>query len=194
MSTAVILAGGLSSRMGFDKQQLIFNDELLLKKQIIILSDLFDHIIIVSNNHKSHMFLEYAKVSIYKDIIKGCGPLSGIHAGLTYSHDEFIYVIACDMPYINCEYIKYMQLQLKHQEGIVTRYGDWIEPFHAFYNRSLIKDIEDYLRSGKRSIYKLLGGKNITYISEETARTFSEDWSLFDNINTKQDLNNNSVI
>jgi len=193
MSTAVILAGGLSSRMGFDKKELMINNESLLEKQIETLSARFDHILIISNDDNLK-YSEYPKVTVYQDILKNHGPLGGIHAALTYSQDQHVYVIACDMPVINTKYITYLRSLLENQDAIVTRFGDWIEPFHAYYNRSMIDAIERYLKSGRRSIYELLKHQEVTYINEDITRTYTDDWSLFDNINTKEDLNQNNII
>lgn len=193
MSTAVILAGGLSSRMGFDKKELVINNESLLDKQIRCLSEVFDHVLIISNDD-SLKYSKYPKVSVYQDILMNHGPLGGIHAALSYSEDDFIYVIACDMPVINLEYITYLKSLLSEQDAIVTRYGDWIEPFHAYYNKSMIGVVERYLKSGRRSIYELLKQLEVTYISEDIARGYTSDWSLFNNINTKEDLNHDHII
>jgi len=193
MSTAVILAGGLSSRMGFDKKELMIDNESLLEKQIKTLSTQFDHILIISNNG-NQKYLEYPKVTVCQDILKNYGPLGGIHAALKYSKDPFIYVIACDMPVINLKYIGYLRSLLNNQDAVVTRFGDWIEPFHAYYNQSMVDAIEQYLKSGRRSIYELLKHQDVTYIDEDITRTYTSDWALFDNINTKEDLNQNKII
>lgn len=193
MSTAVILAGGLSSRMGFDKIELMIDNESLLEKQIKTLSTVFDHILVISNN-SNREYLAYPKVTVCQDILKNYGPLGGIHAALKYSQDPFIYVIACDMPIINLKYINYLRSLLNNQDAVVTRFGDWIEPFHAYYNQSMLDAIEQYFKSGRRSIYELLKHQDVTYIDEDITRTYTIDWALFDNINTKEDLNQNKII
>ncbi len=188
MSTAVILAGGASERMGFDKQKLVFNREPIIQHHIKLLEPYFDEILIISNNHLSDIFLNKNKVYIHEDILKNYGPLGGIHAALTYAKSDLIFVVACDMPHINIDYLLYEKACLTHQDALVTSYGDWIEPFHGFYNKSLIKPIEKYLLKGRRNISGLLSYHKVTYIDENIARKYSEDWSLFDNINTKEDL------
>ncbi|MBI9014880.1 MAG: molybdenum cofactor guanylyltransferase [Clostridiales bacterium] len=193
MSTAVILAGGLSLRMGFDKKELLIDNESLLENQIKTLSTQFDHILIISNKGK-RKYTEYPKVTVYQDILKNYGPLGGIHAALKYSQDPFVYVIACDMPVINHKYIDYLRSLLNNQDAVVTRFGDWIEPFHAYYNQSMVDTIERYLKSGRRSIYELLKHQDVTYIEEDITRSYTSDWGLFHNINTKEDLNQNNII
>ena len=77
--TAVILAGGKSTRMGFDKQLLEINERRLIDNLRRKLIREFDEIIVVTN--RSEYYLGFDD-KITKDIIVGKGPLSGIHAGL----------------------------------------------------------------------------------------------------------------
>lgn len=196
-SVAVILAGGKSIRMGFDKQFIMFNDNYLIKENVKKLSKLFDEIIIISNNSVLSKISFEENVSIFEDDIKNCGPLGGIYTALNRSNSDMIYVIACDMPEINELYIEHMKDMLKEKklsQGIVTRFGDWIEPFNAFYSKRLTKDIKRYLLSGRRSIYGFIKTKKFEYVEEEIARKFSPNWEMFSNFNTTDDLINPNII
>lgn len=185
--TAVILAGGKSARMGFDKQLLKINERRLIDNLRRKLSQEFDEIIVVTN--RSEYYLGFDD-KITKDIIVGKGPLSGIHAGLMEASSQYVYFVACDMPNIDMKYIGYMKEKLKDLEvkACVTRFGEWIEPFNAFYSREIIVDIENYLLQNRRSINSLLDKLSVHYIEEEKAREFSPNWDMFLNLNTKDDL------
>ena len=185
--TAVILAGGKSTRMGFDKQLLKINERRLIDNLRKKLSKIFDEIIVVTN--KSEYYLGSTD-KITKDIIVGKGPLSGIHAGLSKATSQYVYFVACDMPNINLDYIEYMRNELKglKVKACITKYGEWIEPFNAFYSKDMIMDIEEYLMSNKRSVNSLLYKLPVHYIEEEKARQFSSNWDMFLNLNTKEEL------
>lgn len=186
--TAIILAGGKSSRMGFDKQLLKINERSLMDRMIQKLSREFEEIIIVSNKPELYIGLSH---KITKDILKDMGALGGIHAGLSHSSSRFAFVAACDMPNINMEYVRYLKDRLNDSNslGCVTKFGDWIEPFCSFYSVGLIKNIEKYLESGRRSVHGLIKDVKISYIEEKDARKFSPNWDMFLNLNTKEDLN-----
>lgn len=186
--TAVILAGGKSIRMGFDKQLIKINKRMLMYSLINKLRQEFDEIIIVTNKPEYYQGLSD---KITSDIIVGKGPLSGIHAGLNEASNELVYFIACDMPNINIEYIRHMKESVSHIDtyACITRFGNWIEPFNAFYSKKLIKKIEEHLLNNERSINSLLDKLEVHYISEEEARKFSPNWDMFLNLNTKEDLN-----
>lgn len=190
--SAIILAGGKSMRMGFDKQFLKLenksNVELLIEK----LSPLFSDFIIVTNkpNEYDDKKIKYEKIKLVSDEIKDKGPLSGIHIGLKESKSKYAYLIACDMPIVNLDYIRYMMalLKIKESDAVVTEDRIGIEPFNAFYSRDLYKAIELYLNSDKRDIKTLLQTLNTTYIPYKKALKMSPDWSMFLNLNTKEDL------
>ncbi len=191
LNTAIILAGGESSRMGFDKQLINMEGVCITDHIIQSLKPLFKNIIIVTS--RPELYKE-KNLIITKDIFKGYGPLGGIHAGLTKSSSMYNYFIACDMPYINTDYIKYMMDKIVKDnyktDAVITKFGQWIEPFNAFYSRRLIKNIEKNILSDKRRISELLDESNVLYIEEEIARKYSIDWSMFTNLNTEKDLKN----
>lgn len=184
---AVILAGGKSQRMGFDKQFLEINEKKLMKIIIDKLAKEFNEIIVVTN--KPEEYLDLCD-KVLSDEIKGFGPLSGIHVGLKESSSKYSYFLACDMPNINLEYIKFMKnkLSVADFDVCVARYREWIEPFNAFYSKDIISNIEKQFSDNQRSVFSLIDKLKTLYISENEARKFSPDWGMFCNLNTREDL------
>ena len=189
LNTAIILAGGKSTRMGFDKQLLNIEGINITTYIIQVLKTIFKDIIIVTN--KPDLY-KNESVILTEDYYKDCGPLGGIHAGLMSSRSMYNYFIACDMPYINVKYIKFMMKKIAEDDyktdGVITKFGEWIEPFNAFYSRRLIPLIEENIESDKRKISELFHSSDIMYIEERVARGFSPDWRMFTNLNTEEDL------
>lgn len=186
--TAIILAGGKSSRMSFDKQLIKIRDRYLVDIIIDNLRKCFEEIIVVSNS--KNIYID-KNIIVTEDEFRSLGPLGGLHAGLKRSSCIYNYVVACDMPYINNEYIEYMLKILKESDevdGLITRLGEWIEPFNCFYSKNIVTNIEEYINSGQRSIHSLMKKLNVIYIPEKEARYFSPQWEMFENLNTKEDL------
>ncbi len=191
METAIILAGGKSSRMGFDKQFLKLRDKYIIEMIAEKLERVFEEIIIVTSKPEEYEKYGYKLV---EDEIRGFGPLAGIHVGLKNSISMHNYIVACDMPFINIKYIEYMMELIKQNDGkldgVITRLGQWIEPFNAFYSKNLIGKIEESMKKGSRQINKMLQDTNVLYVSEAKAREFSPDWDMFTNVNTIRDYEN----
>ena len=185
--SAVILCGGKSSRMGFDKQLLTIDKTRLIEKVIARLRKEFEEIIIVTNKPE---YYEPFQVKLVSDKYLGMGPLAGIHAALIEAQSEFVYFIACDMPNINLEYIKHMKSRLVNSDAqaCVTRIGQWIEPLNSFFSKKALGQIEEDLLSKKGSVYYLLKKIKCLYIDEKDAREHSPDWSMFLNLNTREEL------
>lgn len=187
--TAVILAGGKSSRMGFDKQFIKINEKMLLETMISKLKKEFDDIIIVTNKPEQYVGSSYKIVS---DEIKGKGPMSGIHTGLKESSSKYVYFVACDMPNINIDYIRYMKNTIKDLDvdACITKVGNksGAEHLNAFYSRDLVSEIEKLFLKDCRAIVYLTNKVNTLYIEEQDARKYSPNWDMFININTKEDL------
>lgn len=185
--TAIILAGGKSTRMGFDKQLIKIQERMLVETLIQKLRDEFQEIVIVTN--KPEYYIGLADI-ITGDVILGKGPLSGIHAGLLKASSEYSYVVACDMPSIEMDYVRYMKTRIGTggHKACVTRLGEWLEPFNAFYSKDLLDHIEEFLATGKRAIHRMLKDQEVDYVPEEEARRFSPEWNMFFNLNTREDM------
>jgi len=185
--TAVILAGGKSTRMGFDKQLLKINERSLIESIRRKLKREFDEIIVVTNKFEYYIG---STDKIVEDKIVGKGPLSGIHAGLVEASSHYVYFVACDMPNINLDYIRFMKKEIEglNVMACITKFGEWIESFNAFYSKDMIQDIENHLQKDKRSVNSLIKKLNVYYIEEEKAREFSPNWDMFLNLNTREEL------
>lgn len=186
--SAIILAGGKSTRMGFDKQLLKIDRRRLMDSIINKLKKEFDEIIIVTNRPELYIGLSH-KITV--DIIKDKGPLGGIHAGLLKSSSKYGFVVACDMPNIHMDYVKHMKSSVSDDSfGVTTKFGDWIEPFSSFYSVDLIKPIEEYLQGNRRAINGLIKDLKFSYLEEDEARRFNPNWDMFLNLNTRDDVEN----
>ncbi|NMF06211.1 molybdenum cofactor guanylyltransferase [Clostridium beijerinckii] len=185
--TAVILAGGKSSRMGFDKQFLRINEVRVMEKLIHELSKEFEDIIIVTNKPE-----EYKKdgVRIISDEIKEFGPLSGIHVGIKKSKSKYVYFIACDMPNVNLDYIRYIKKVLTNSKAnacVAKREGK-IEPFNAFYSVDILPEVEKLITLNRRSIAGLINIIEPIFIEENVLKKYDYSFDMFINLNSKEDL------
>ena len=185
--TAIILAGGKSTRMGFDKALMKIRGKPIVEIIIQQLRSVFEDIILVTNKPDEFTGLD---VMITGDILKDSGPLGGIHAGLVLSKSKYAFLTACDMPVISPDYAKYMmETAAKHlPHAVISDKGDWIEPFHALYSKDLADDIKTNVQAGKYKIFDVIKEKNIIRISEKKVREYSPGLDIFINLNHNKDL------
>jgi molybdopterin-guanine dinucleotide biosynthesis protein A len=185
--SGVILAGGANKRFGgITKSNIIINGETIISRIIGNINDLFEEIIIVTNNPSE--FPEFAKYKIVEDQYLKAGPLGGIHAALKSSKQDAIFVFAGDMPFLKKEIIaeQIRQFRLKEYDILIPKIGRFIEPLHSIYRVSVLSDLERFMTRGKnRSVRDFISEMNVNYMqiqeSEENKRAFT-------NINSPSDI------
>jgi len=188
--TAVILAGGRSSRMRFDKQLLYKGEQSLIKRICSSLRARFDDIVIVSNTPGLYAA---EGVRVVSDLFPGLGPLAGIHAGLTHAESQWVFVTACDMPFVDLPYIDYMMSRIKgtEYEACVTDYysdkSARYQAFHAFYSLKSLPVMEGDLEAQKASIAYFLRKIDTLVIPPDLARRYITVSNPFLNLNTRSD-------
>lgn len=184
--TAVILAGGKSSRMQFDKQQIKVGDEYLIFKTIKKLKEIFSEVLVVTKTPEFYKDLEVRSI---KDIYPGHGPISGIHSALIESKSDLVYVLAVDMPYLSRAYIDYIySLYDEGLDGIVFKTSSHIEPMQALYKKTLIPLLEEAISKGDYRLRPLIKGANFRILSPEDFPEEIDLENLFTNLNTQTDL------
>lgn len=187
--TAAVLCGGESSRAGLDKQTLPLGDTTLPVALARILAERFAQVLVVTNRPELYARSGFAAA---EDFISGSGPLGGIHAALRRAESEYVYVIGGDMPYPNLAYVERLREEAERGSygAIATRLDDGkVEPLNSLFSRRCAAPIEDFLARGGRSVGAFLRGRgDVLFLGEEEARRFSPDWSMFANVNTREEV------
>lgn len=174
-ATAVILAGGKSSRMGTDKSMLSINGKTMLEHICEQLRGTFGQIFISAGDAEKYGF---AGFEVIVDKMPGQGPLMGIASALEASANEINFVVACDIPYIEMGCVRKMLTEAKGADIVVPTTGDKkYEPLFAIYRKSALDAIKRTLREGKRKISDCFNKCEVKYID-----LLKADWLI--NINT----------
>ncbi|MDF2654272.1 MAG: mobA2 [Bacillota bacterium] len=182
--TAIILAGGFSSRMNRDNKAFLkMGGESLIEiilKQVAV----FDEILIVSNTPQDYASLGVRTVT---DIIPQKGPLGGIHSGLTHAKHNYSIVLPCDMPFIRAEVLLYLARQAEGYDAVVPKLDDKYQPLCSVYSKACIDPIKCCLENDIRKITKLYGMIHVKEISALELQAFGDPETLFRNINDPEE-------
>lgn len=184
--TGIIMAGGKNSRMGTDKALLRVGPLTMVENAVRQLRKVVDNVIVVSARPESMPSLD---ADIVTDIFPGCGPLGGIHAGMTYSSTDVNVVVACDMPFIQPELLGYLARHGKNYDVVIPRLGTYLEPLSACYNKSCLNVIEEQIRAGRLKITSFFPRVNVMYVDREKLSDLVKVDIAFFNVNTPEDLN-----
>jgi len=179
-----ILAGGKSTRMGKDKATLVLDSEPLIRRVHGVAREVFDHIIVVSNDHT---VLPGMSIPIIKDVVPVQSPLTGIVSALIHTGADYVFVLACDMPFLSAKAMKHILNNISGEDIIIPKTDKGYEPLHAIYNRSCISYVLNVIGRGGhkvRDIFPYLSIKTV----EESPLFFCNGVSVFTNINTKEEF------
>lgn len=183
--TGVILAGGKNTRMGENKAFLSINGERLIDRTFRVCKSLFSEVLLVTNTPRSYLDLN---LTIATDIEAGKGPLMGIYTGLLLARSPYIFVVACDMPFLNPEFIKYMMAAHRGEDIVVPRSTGGFEPLHAIYSKRLQRPIKKLLDEGRLKITDFYEGSKKRVIEENEISLFPPGDRMFFNLNRPEDL------
>jgi len=177
-ATAIILAGGKSSRMGVDKSLLPVNGEPLIAFIANQLESHFNEVIIGANDPGKFNFLKY---QVVPDVEKDKGPLMGIYSCLMASSDEVNFVTACDIPVMNYRLIQNM-INLSGDADIImpVRESNKYEPLYAVYKKSIAANALTILKNNGRKITDLFNHVKVKFIE-------FNDNAWYQNLNIKDE-------
>ncbi len=181
----VILTGGKSSRMGYNKSLATLGGKRMIEQVADKIADLFAAPpLLVTNTPDEYAFMGLPMTG---DIITGAGPLGGIHAALRYTRLRHIFVFACDMPLISRELVRTMAARSDGWDVVVPIGEQRLEPLCAIYSRRCLGAVEDTLARGDRRIIAFFSNVSVTYVDIETLGALTSPES-FQNINTPDEL------
>jgi molybdopterin-guanine dinucleotide biosynthesis protein A len=179
--TGVLLAGGLSRRMGFDKACIKVGGQPLFSRSLELLRSHFQTVLIAGNRPD----LAAADLPVIADIYPGSA-LGGLHTGLRAAQTGWIFVAPCDMPYPDARILELLASRRNGCDAVVPRTPAGYEPVFALYHKRCLPRIEEMLQQGQYRIYDFYQRINVHFLDWHQ---LPDDWerSLL-NLNTPDQL------
>ncbi len=181
--SAVLLAGGRSSRMGRDKAFLEFQGEPLWRRQLVTLQRLEPAQIMISGSPRA----EWNGYEIVTDEIVDAGPLAGVAAALQKCATPMLVVLAIDLPQITTDFLRSLLTLCHDARGAVPRAADGFEPLAAVYPAGCAGLAAAALWSGDFSMQDFIR-QSIEQGLLVEREISEEETPLFANLNTPADL------
>lgn len=184
--SAVLLAGGKSTRMGCEKALLEIDGEPLWQRQLATLRACGPAELLVSQRPDG--VVPAAGVTIVHDAAPGLGPLGGVAASLRAARHPFLLVLAIDLPQMRPDFLRELaETAVRTGRGIVPLHGERFEPLAAIYPRGALALAELHLQSPDRSMQRFIrAALELGLISARELR--EPEPSLFQNVNRPADL------
>jgi molybdenum cofactor guanylyltransferase len=194
--TALILAGGRSSRMGRDKAWLDLNGMPLVEHVARRLLPLAEEVVFSANDPDAFgTLIDRLPVPgrVAVDAWPGAGPLAGLHAGLRAARNDLVLAVATDMPFVSAEVVRAMMAWGGSADAIIARLtvGDRgelsPEPLHALYRKACLPAIERALAAGRRRAVAFLDDVHVFYVDADRIKEIDPELLSFRNVNTAEE-------
>lgn len=192
--SAIILAGGFSSRFGQDKGLLPLVKKRLIRYVLNATNGIVDEtIIVVSSESQAENFAKVvdSNVNIVVDIDDVQSPLIGASTGFRKTQGEYSLLLPCDTPLVSTKILLLLFELCTNRNAVIPRWPNgYIEPLQAVYRTKLaLEAAESAFSEGKfdmRSMVDRLGG--VRYISTLVLQQLDPKLRTFFNVNTSLDL------
>jgi len=192
--TAVILAGGESRRMGQDKASIQLANTSLLHRIMRNVQPLFEQVFISMRQPRQDLPLPFICDQSVCNQPGSHGPMSGVATALEYVETDWVFAIACDMPFISPALIRALANKRGEHAIVVAMVHGHLQPLAAFYAKSCLPQMQQQLADGNRSLKTLIGTVDaLTMQEQECVQHDSELLSFFD-LDTKEDLARAEVV
>lgn len=188
--TAVVLAGGQSSRMGQDKALIILRGVPLLRRICLLAKECAVCVYVITPAIERYQSILPNECQLIREVplpkeTLPHGPLVGFAQGLTHVKTEWVLLLACDLPCLTSSEVQNWSKSLptvsKDIIAVLPRRDNRWEPLCGFYRRSCLELLNEFIWQGGRSFQSWLTQHPVQELS------VSDPQILF-NCNTPDDL------
>lgn len=181
--TALILAGGDSRRMGRDKATLVLDGATLLERVTATMQQIFPKVMVSVRQPRSGVDMPQVC-----DEQEAGGPLVGLIAGLAKADTPWVFVVACDMPFVVREVVEHLATLRDEHQAVVPVIGGFAQPLAAFYSISALETMRASLAAGDKSLRGALKNLDVRYVKEDELRECDPQLRSFFDLDTPQDF------
>jgi len=185
--TGVLLAGGKSRRMGEDKRYLVVGEQTLLERGLDVLRSIFQEVLVVIAQDSPPLDVD---ARVVRDLVPDCGSLGGLYTGLTQATTPYIFVVACDMPFLDPAVITQFTNRRATTDIVMAKLGARLHPMHALYGKRCLPVVEQMIRARQLKIQEMVSHASlrVRYVTEADLLTLDPSGRSFHNVNTPADL------
>ena len=192
--SAIVLAGGLSSRMGQDKALIEVDQVPLLDKICQIALQCADSVYVITPWVERYRAVVDRQVQFIQEVPlsnqpnEPNGSLVGFVQGLANVQTDWVLLLACDLPGLREEVLQDWAAKLSNVEGAIAFLpknpeGYW-EPLCGFYRQDCLPSLEAYVANGGRSFQGWIAQQSVQAVQELAV----SDRQMLLNCNTPEDL------
>jgi molybdopterin-guanine dinucleotide biosynthesis protein A len=191
--SALILAGGKSSRMGRAKAALPFGGVTILERILAELGKGFEKIVVIAARADSESYPVERMISgasgvvLLRDEDSYAGPVAALVRGLEAASGDTVFACSCDLPLLRVEVARFLCDRIDGFDAAIPRVDGSAQPLCAAYRRSSREAIEVIAAGGERRLTAIVSRLNARTVTEAELRPLEPDLRSFLNTNTPED-------
>jgi len=192
--SAIILAGGFSSRFGQDKGLLLVANKPLIKHVLDATNGIVDEaVIVVSSDNQAEDFARVvnSNVKIVVDVDDVQSPLMGTLTGLGKAQGEYSLLLPCDTPLVSQKVLQLLFELCLNRNAVIPRWPNgYIEPLQAIYRTKAAREAtKQAFNEGELNLRSIVDRlQNVRYVSTLVLQQLDPKLRTFFNVNTPLDL------
>lgn len=184
--SAVILAGGQSSRMGTNKALAQVGGRPIIERVVERVRPLVDELVIVTNTPEVYAWLG---LPVFTDLIADKGPLGGLYTAIASTHGQHTLAVSCDQPFLNTELLRYLvDLRAGFDVVVPLAPDGYPQSMHAVYGKGCLVPIRAKIDADRLKVIGFFGEVRVREVPAEEVRHFDPERNSFVNVNTPEDL------
>ena len=187
-ASAIVLAGGRSSRMGRPKAALDFGGVPLLKRTISELKRRFAEIVVVAApESEDSLQMDLPAIKVVRDETAYQGPLDALRRGLDAISNEIAFACSCDLPLLDSDVAAAIVAMLADFDAAIPIVGEKPQPLHAAYRKRCAGALAALAMRGESRLIAIADAVNTRRISENDLLVLDPQLHSFFNLNAPGD-------
>jgi len=192
-TSAIILAGGTSRRLGPNKALIPLAGRPLILHVLDRISPVVDETVVVgsADQHDALRGLLGCGARVITDGPGPRSPLAGALSGFEAARGGLSLLLPCDAPFVSGEVAVFLLDACFRRDAVIPRWPNgYIEPLQAVYRtRPAAEAARKALEGGGLDMRSMIGRLGrVRYVSTGVLRAIDPDLRTFFNVNTPEDL------
>ena len=150
--------------------------------------DIFPDVLVVFG--EDSFAIPHDKVRVVHDLIPNRAAAGGLYTGLSYSTHSKIFVVACDMPFLNPSAIRYLITLSEHFDITSVELSHGLQTMHGIYSKSCLPFLQKMVKDESLRLQELFSESSLRLrkVSESEIFPFDPQLLSFMNVNSPTDL------
>jgi len=193
-----VLIGGRSSRLGRDKATVEIGGMPLALRAVRTIQNALEPervTFVARNASQFDVKTLFGDTPVIFDLIEDRGPLGGLHTALSQARSPWIYVLACDYPFVSADLVNLLGCLISDEFGAIApeQPDGRLQPLCAFYKIETARPVVDKIVNQQRvppPLHEIVSELSPRIVKYKEYSHLPRSNDLFINVNTPDNLGN----